>query len=380
MKGISLISSGSERQHFEDTFDTRSEVSYEKPRMSQEAINSKKREILYHLKRLEKRGVFTGCEFTMSSSLEEMEPEYERIKEQHDADKAIEWYRNILLGLVTGGEYVNRNFSPYKLSLDGWSDTFQDRVDDYDDTLHELHIKYRSKLRFPPEMRLLMLVAGTGVITHVNNTLFRTAPVGNMADVAKEHPDLMEEVQNAAFQSAANKNPGIGDILMNMMGAKLPFGNNAPASQPTQQQRPQAPPQQQRLQAPPPQRAPPFVSSNQPQQPQQAPQRQSAPQSVPPQQKHEMRGPDTNIEDMLNMIGGRGRHAPVSKGARSVHLSEVNDLDRISEVSSLNETDLKASERNILSRPTSGIRETHRNAFLDKMSKRENRKKLSTND
>ncbi len=347
-------------------------MSYEKPRMSQEAVNSKKREILYHLKRLEMRGVLTGCKFSMSSSLEEMEHEYERIKEQHDADKAIKWYRNILLGLVTGGEYVNRHFSPYKLSLDGWSDTFQDHVDDYDDTLHELHIKYRSKLRFPPEIRLLMLVAGTGVITHVNNTLFRTAPVGNMADVAKERPDLMEEVQNAAFQSAANKNPGIGDIfsMMNMMGAKLPFGSNAPASQPTQQQRPQAPPQQQRPQAPPQQRAPPFVSSNQPQQSQ----RQSTPpQSKQPQQKHEMRGPE-NIDEMLNMIGGRGRHAPVTEDARSVQLSEVNDLDRISEVSSLNETDLKTSERNILSRPGSGIRATHRDAFLDKMSKRKNRK------
>lgn len=74
------------------------------------------------------------------------------------------------------------------------------------------------------------------------------------------------------------------------------------------------------------------------------------------------------------MIGGRGRHAPVTEDARSVHLSEVNDLDRISEVSSLNETDLKASERNILSRPGSGIRPTHRSAFINKMNDRQKRK------
>lgn len=363
--------SGSEQQRFEDTFDTRSEVSYEKPRMSQEAINAKKRAILYHLKRMENRGVFVGCKFTMSTPLEEMEYEYERIKEQDDADKAIEWYRTILLGLVTGGEHVNRYYSPYKLNLDGWTDTFQDHVDNYDDVMHELHIKYRSRFRFGPEIRLLGLVAGTGLITHINNTLFRTAPVGNMADVAKERPDLMAEVQAASMESAARKNPGIGDIfsMLGMMGAKLP-GFSAP-----QPQRPAAPPQPQRTQVPQQQQPPPFTQPpQQPRQTQQPPQRQTPPpQPKPPQQAREMQGP-SDIEEMLNLVGNRGRHAPVTEDARSVHLSEVNDLDRISEVSSLNERDLKASERNILSRPNSGIRETHRNAFINKMNDRKKRK------
>ena len=71
-----------------------------------------------------------------------------------------------------------------------------------------------------------------------------------------------------------------------------------------------------------------------------------------------------------------GDHAPSpNDDIKSVNLSELNDYDRISDISSLAESDLQ--RKHPLSRPKLGLRPPHREAFINKLNSRRQRKKTS---
>lgn len=319
-------------------YDARSDVSHRG--LSQEEIDRQKREILILFERLEKKKVFIPKKFTMDSPLEDMKYEYEKLKSMHDAEAAIKFYRNILMAFVSGAEFVNDNYNPYKLRLEGWSEGVIENIDNYDDVFEELHLKYATRVKIPPELKLLGMVVGSGFMTHLTNSIFKSSSLPNFGDVMKDNPDLMREFQKAAVHTTANKTPGMGGIfgMMNQMGAGIP------TSIPTRDM--------------------------------------PAPQRTEPVQRREMRGP-SNVDDILNTFKSQpemtpaAAERPISRklddDIKSVNLSEINDFDRISDISSLAESDLKRGD--IASRPGLGIRPTHREAFINKLkTKRKGRK------
>lgn len=328
----------SHSRSYHQDYDTKSEISHKG--ISQEEIDRQKREILILFERLEKRKVFIPRKFTMDSSLDEMKFEYEKLKSLHDAEAAIKFYRNILMAFVSGAEFVNDNYNPYKLRLEGWSEGVIENIDNYDDVFEELHLKYATKVKIPPELKLLGMVVGSGFMTHLTNSIFKSSSLPNFGDVMKDNPDLMREFQKAAVNTTANKTPGMGGIfgMMNQMGAGIPT---------------------------------PMPTRDIP-----------VPQRAEPVQRREMRGP-SNVDDILNTFKSQPEMMPTSAerptsrkvddDIKSVNLSEINDFDRISDISSLAESDLKRGD--IASRPGLGIRPTHREAFINKLkTKRKGRK------
>ena len=356
------------REHDND-YDARSEVSYHERRYTPDEINQQKREILFQFERLEKKGCYFGKRFTMDSSLDEMKYEYEKLKNQRDADSAVKFYRNVLMAFVSGAEYVNDTYSPYRLKLNGWSESVIENIDGYDDVFEELHQKYKNKIKVAPELKLLGLVVGSGFMCHLTNSVFKSSSMPEMGDIMKDNPDLMRQFQAAAVNTAQRQNPAMGGMfeMMNSIGANIPTG------------------------------PPPPVSA-----------RQSPPQSAAPVQRREMQGP-SNIDDILTTMGNglqtpRQQQTPVQQSqtpaqrpspspqrapqfgapintaeqprkdedVRSINLSEMNEFDRVSEMSSLDESmikeaDLKGMSRSFTSRPGMGIRPTQRDAILNKI-------------
>ena len=51
--------------------------------------------------------------------------------------------------------------------------SINDNINDYDDVFEKLYEKYKTKSSMPPEIHLLMMVAGSGFMTHMTNTLFK---------------------------------------------------------------------------------------------------------------------------------------------------------------------------------------------------------------
>jgi len=202
-----------------------------------EEIAAEKQELLYRLERLEANGFKPSRKFNMSSNLDDIKFEYERMKKQRDVDKSIKFQRKILMAITSGIEFVNNKFDPLSVKLDGWSESIYENLHEYDDIFEELHEKYKSKMKVAPEIKLLMMVGGSAFMFHLTNTLFKSKMPG-LDQILQQNPELARNVQQAAMNtmrqneaSSGNQDPLFGMMMnsaQNMMGPKPP--TNAPPS------------------------------------------------------------------------------------------------------------------------------------------------------
>jgi hypothetical protein len=211
-----------------------------------EEIAAEKQELLYRLERLEANGFKASRKFNMSSNLDDIKFEYERMKKQRDVDKSIKFQRKILMAITSGIEFVNNKFDPLSVKLDGWSESIYENLHEYDDIFEELHEKYKSKMKVAPEIKLMMMVGGSAFMFHLTNTLFKSKMPG-LDQILQQNPELARNVQQAAMNTmrqnetnSGNQDPLFGMMMnsaQNMMGPKPPMGNpmggNPMASKPS---------------------------------------------------------------------------------------------------------------------------------------------------
>ena len=194
-----------------------------------EEIAAEKQELLYRLERLEANGFKPSRKFNMSSNLDDIKFEYERMKKQRDVDKSIKFQRKILMAITSGIEFVNNKFDPLSVKLDGWSESIYENLHEYDDVFEELHEKYKSKMKVAPEIKLLMMVGGSAFMFHLTNTLFKSKMPG-LDQILQQNPELAQNVKQAAMNtmrqneaSSGNPDPLFGTMMnsaQNMMGPK----------------------------------------------------------------------------------------------------------------------------------------------------------------
>ena len=221
-----------------------------KPKLSHSDILLMKKELLYQFERLEKKGINLPCKFTMNSSLEDMQTEYDRLKKDRTVDVSVRFQRKMLMAIITGLEFMNNKFDPFDVQLDGWSESINDSINDYDEIFEELHEKYKGKANMAPELKLMFALGGSAFMFHLRNTMFKSALPG-MVDVMKQQQQSSGD--GAATNRQSNKSGGggggggglgglmsglmgggIGNLLGGMMGggggAPNPFTNPPPSS------------------------------------------------------------------------------------------------------------------------------------------------------
>ena len=180
---------------------------------SKKDIIAEKKEILYQLKRLEDKGYKIPNSYNMSSDLQEMKQEYDRIVRDKDIDSSVRFQRKMLMAFVTGTEYLNTRYDPFSIKLEGWSEQVHENIVDYDDIFEELHEKYKSKgKKMPPELRLFISLTGSAFMFHLTSRMFKESAIPGVEEVLKSNPALMKEFQNAAAKQFMYKNTGIGEI------------------------------------------------------------------------------------------------------------------------------------------------------------------------
>lgn len=208
-------------------------------RLSQEDILNAKREMLYQFDRIEKKGIKVPKKFSLSSSLDEMKAEYERLKRDRELDISVKFQRKMLMTFVTGAEFLNNKFDPFDVKLDGWSESINDNVSDYDEVFEELHEKYKGKAKMPPEMKLMFMVGGSAFMFHLTNTMFKSSLPG-LDQVMKQNPELMKQFASATMNTMSNNNPSFGNGLGGILGSIMNFGGDGGGAQ---MPHPMAPPQ-----------------------------------------------------------------------------------------------------------------------------------------
>lgn len=194
----------------------------ETKKMSNEEILKLKREILYQFERLERKGFQIPKRFNMTSDIDEMRQELERIKNDKDVDISVKFQRRMMMAIITGSEFVNNKFNPFDFKLDGWSESVNDSIDDYDEIFEQLHEKYRGKSKMPPELKLLFMLGGSAFMFHLSNTMLKSSMPG-MDQIMKQNPDLMKQFASATVNTMAQNNPakmssGFGGIISGLFG------------------------------------------------------------------------------------------------------------------------------------------------------------------
>ena len=132
--------------------------SEEKPTLSREEMLKEKFKFLRKLEALEKKGINLTKKYSMDSSLDEMQGEYEMIMSEKEKSNSIKFQGRMLMACLTGIEFLNNKFDPFDIKLDGWSEQVHENIDDYDELFAELHEKYKSKAQMAPEIKLLLVV------------------------------------------------------------------------------------------------------------------------------------------------------------------------------------------------------------------------------
>ena len=216
-----------------------------KPKTAEE-IQQEKAEILRLLDRLQAKGVRLDKKYTMESSYEEMKAEYDRIKERREVESSVKFQRKMLIAVITAIEFLNNRFDPLDLKLDGWSESVHENVHDYDDVFEELHEKYKGKAQMAPELKLLLMLGGSGFMFHLTNTMFKSSLPG-MGDILKQNPDLMNQFTKATVNAMGQSEPGFS----NLMGDVLGTGGGGGGGMPRQPSAPSNPSPRKEMSGPP---------------------------------------------------------------------------------------------------------------------------------
>jgi len=193
------------------------------PRLTPEEEQKEKMDLVNKLQRLESKGFSVSRRYTMDNTLDEMKNEYARLVDARNLETSIKFQRQMMVGAVTGLQWMNDKFDPFDLKLDGWSESVHENIEDFDEIFEELYDKYKEKGKMPPEARLIMSLAGSGFMCHVSNTFLRSK-MPSMDDILKQNPDMARQFAQAAAKSAG---PGFGNFMSMAMGGSEP----APAQQ-----------------------------------------------------------------------------------------------------------------------------------------------------
>jgi hypothetical protein len=187
-----------------------------------EAEKQEKIEYLNKLQRLELKGYPVSKRFTMDNTLDEVKQEFNRLVDARNLEGSLRFQRQMMMGAITGLEWMNDKFDPFDIKLQGWSESVHTNIEDFDEIFEELYDKYKERGKMPPEMRLMMAVAGSGFMCHVSNSFFRQK-MPTMDDVLRNNPMLAKQMAQAAASQAG---PGFGNFMGMAMG--MPQGGGMP--------------------------------------------------------------------------------------------------------------------------------------------------------
>jgi hypothetical protein len=203
----------------DDDDDDVTEISEPKKQKSYEEIQQEKQQMLFDLDRLQKQGYPPSKRYSMASPYEDIKYERDRLKKQRDVEKSIRFSRKILMGTVSGVEWINKKFDYFDIKLNGWSENVLENISDYDEVFEELHDKYSESIKMAPELKLVSMVAGSAALFHITNSIFKSASP-QLSDILKQNPDIMRNITEAAARNMSgtiNEQFGNNNFVGNMM-------------------------------------------------------------------------------------------------------------------------------------------------------------------
>jgi hypothetical protein len=198
-----------------DNFNAEPYVPSAPKRMSEEAVQREKYEILRKFERLSKLGVPMRKRFTIDSPLEEMKMELEFIKREKSMDATIKQFSEWFVTGMSAMEYGSKNIGMLKafgLQLDGLSEAAQMNVADLEDDFEELYDLYGENMKMHPLVRIPLRTCMMIYMVHLTNQMTRKAPIPNIDEIMRQNPDIARQLASAAMQNQTQQMRGSASI------------------------------------------------------------------------------------------------------------------------------------------------------------------------
>ncbi|AVL94753.1 hypothetical protein ma367 [Moumouvirus australiensis] len=155
---------------------------------------------------VDKYNVKLTREFTIDDDPDIMEAEYDMHKERRNKTNQVKMYKQILLTIISGTEFLNEKYNPFEVKLKDWSKQIATDMDDYTEVLEEIYEKYRDRGgKMPPEFRLLFMIILSGVTFHLSQSLFGP---GGLKDAISNNPNVINKLLGGLM-----KGGGLGGML-----------------------------------------------------------------------------------------------------------------------------------------------------------------------
>lgn len=139
-------------------------------------VNEKYRkvELLRIFQELEQKGIKLSTTYTIHSSLEDMEQEYEILKSLETKKQAVRLYKGFMVNGIQMLEFLNESYNPFEFHLKGWSEHVSLSIDEYDEVLSEIYEKWKHTGRkLEPELKLVVMLTMSATTFHAHNTLLQ---------------------------------------------------------------------------------------------------------------------------------------------------------------------------------------------------------------
>ena len=186
------------------------------------SVLAEKHDLLFRMNRMCTRGGKQSRTMGVADSLEELRCECDRMQREIETEKSVKFQRSLMTSFATGVECLNARWNFAGIKLDGWSQSLQDDMDNYDEVFEELHAKYATKSVMPPEIKLIMMIASSAFMFHMSKSMFSSVP--GMEDAMRDDPELARKVAAAVAKKAhqnesAPERRGVSGMFAGLMGA-----------------------------------------------------------------------------------------------------------------------------------------------------------------
>ena len=188
-----------------------------------QTIEDEKQDLLYKFYRLDQKGI--KCKkFNMYSDIREMRSEFNKLLRDAEISSGVKFSKKMLMAIISGMEFMNKRYDPFGLELNGWSETVMENMTDgdFDNVLERLQEKYYGKVNTPPEMELMLSLAGSAVMFHMTSSMFKSSGP-SINDFMKQNPNMMQDMMNKSNQNQQAEN--LSEAEYEMKGPSMNMGN-----------------------------------------------------------------------------------------------------------------------------------------------------------
>jgi hypothetical protein len=207
-------------RRFGQDMENNSYGAYHKPEMTAYELRRAKREVYENLQKLKDKGIRIP-HFTEDSDLDEMNDYYEMKSSDLRRRKGVRTMRKVVTTGASLVEFVFGKWNPLNLELEGWSESMNENITDFDDVFEEFADKYfRDRSKLPVEIRLVGLILWSALSFHFSNQMAKNMMKNGGKFMGMSMSDMggMFGMNRAPQESSMNSNTPVQETMRRPTG------------------------------------------------------------------------------------------------------------------------------------------------------------------